>query len=293
MCPKGIRHCRNAQTQLSGISGQTYFQSLPQASGAIYNKFDKIINTPPIAAIFSSVVSTISIRDIIEDGKIVVVDLGSAATVDIIKFVGTLLINMFNLENKIRFDLGDARKVPFNIYIDEVHMFSAPVIRELLNNVRKYNMKVTVATQSIKVLDDSLAKELDDLFRCMVMFRCDAETGRLLARNLPLNEQQLAQLSFHRFAAFSQGFQRVSGIGKTKHVEIPSRWRQVAQDSLERYGKAIPSLSEGSLGSENADRTIPKLSPLGVLCTEHAVSARRQGKAQGYSLIIDCKVWGA
>ena len=233
-----------------------------EASGAIYNKFDKIINTPPIAAIFSSVVSTISIRDIIEDNKIVVVDLGSAATVDIIEFVGTLLINMFNLENKIRFDLGDARKVPFNIYIDEVHMFSAPVIRELLNNVRKYNMKVTVATQSIKVLDESLAKELDDLFRCMVMFRCDAETGRLLARNLPLNEQQLAQLSFHRFAAFSQGFQRVSGIGKTKHVQIPSRWRQVAQESLERYGKEIPVLSEGSLGPEKVDRTVPKLSPL-------------------------------
>ena len=233
-----------------------------EASGAIYNKFDKIINTPPIAAIFSSVVSTISIRDIIEDSKIVVVDLGSAATVDIIEFVGTLLINMFNLENKIRFDLGDARKVPFNIYIDEVHMFSAQVIRELLNNVRKYDMKVTVATQSIKVLDESLAKELDDLFRCMVMFRCDAETGRLLARNLPLNEQQLAQLSFHRFAAFSQGFQRVSGIGKTKHVQIPSRWRQVAQESLERYGKEIPVLSEGSLGPEKVDRTVPKLSPL-------------------------------
>lgn len=132
----------------------------PEASGAIYNKFDKIINTPPIAAMFSSTESTISFKEIIEEGKIVIVDLGSAATVDIIEFMGTMLINMFNLENKIRFDLGDSVKTPFNIYIDEVHMFSAPVIRELLNNVRKYNMKVTVATQSIKVLDDKLAKEL-------------------------------------------------------------------------------------------------------------------------------------
>ena len=30
----------------------------PESAGAIYNKFDKIINTPPIAAIFSSVEST-------------------------------------------------------------------------------------------------------------------------------------------------------------------------------------------------------------------------------------------
>ena len=235
----------------------------PEAAGAIYNKFDKIINTPPIAAIFSSTESTISIKEIIEDGKIVVVDLGSAATVDIIEFVGTLLINMFNLENKIRFDLGDVAKVPFNIYIDEVHMFSAPVIRELLNNVRKYNMKVTVATQSIKVLDDNFAKELDDLFRCMVMFRCDFETGRLLARNLPLDERELAQLSFHRFAAFSQGFERVAGVGKTRHVDIPSRWKDMAQHSLSLYGKEmIPlSSSQGSFGVEKSS-IMPKLSPL-------------------------------
>ena len=235
----------------------------PEAAGAIYNKFDKIINTPPIAAIFSSTESTINIKEIIEDSKIVVVDLGSAATVDIIEFVGTLLINMFNLENKIRFDLGDVTKVPFNIYIDEVHMFSAQVIRELLNNVRKYNMKVTVATQSIKVLDDNFAKELDDLFRCMVMFRCDFETGRLLARNLPLDERELAQLSFHRFAVFSQGFERVAGVGKTKHVDVPSRWRDMARYSLSRYGKEmIPlSSSQGSFGVERSS-IIPKLSPL-------------------------------
>ena len=232
----------------------------PEAAGAIYNKFDKIINTPPIAAMFSSAESTISIREIIEDGKIVIVDLGSAATIDIIEFMGTLLINMFNLENKIRFDLGDSVKTPYNLYIDEVHMFSPSVIRELLNNVRKYNMKVTVATQSIKVLDDDLAKEIDDLFRCLVMFRCDFDTARLLARNMPVEEADLAQLGFHRFAAFSQGFDRVSGIGKTRHIEIPSRWKDVAQKSLEKYGKEIP-LESYSFASKKGS-SMPIISPL-------------------------------
>ena len=229
----------------------------PEAAGAIYNKFDKIINTPPIAAMFSSAESTISFKEVIEEGKIVIVDLGSAATLDIIEFMGTMLINMFNLENKIRFDLGDSAKTPFNIYIDEVHMFSAPVIRELLNNVRKYNMKVTVATQSIKVLDDKLAKELDDLFRCMVMFRCDHSTAKLLARNMPLDEKELAHMGFHRFAAFSQGSKRVSGVGKTRHIEIPSRWEGVARNSLERYGKEIHT----DLYTKK-DSTLPKISPL-------------------------------
>ena len=230
----------------------------PEAAGAIYNKFDKIINTPPIAALFSSAESTVSIRDAIEGGKIVIVDLGSAATTDIIEFVGTLLINMFNLENKIRFDLGDSERTPFNIYIDEVHMFSAPVIRELLNSVRKYNMKVTVATQSVKVLDDDLARELDDLFRCMVMFRCDFDTARLLARNLPLEERQLAHLGFHRFAAFSQGVERISGIGMTRYIKTPSRWEEVARKSLQRYGKAVHADSFSSVKSS----MMPKLSPL-------------------------------
>ena len=231
-----------------------------EATGAIYNKFDKIINTPPIAAFFSSAESTVSIREIIEDSKIVIVDLGSAATTDLIEFMGTLLINMFNLENKIRFDLGDAKKTPFNLYIDEVHMFSPSVVRELLNNVRKYGMKVTVATQSVKALDKEFSQEFEDLFRCLVMFRCDNETATLLSKNLPLTTEQLAQLGFHRFAAFSQGFDRIAGIGKTRHIEIPSRWEAVAKKSLEKYGKEIP-IESYSFASKKGG-LVPEISPI-------------------------------
>ena len=240
---------------------ENVFPNFPsEAVGAIYNKFDKIINTPPIAAMFNSVESTINIKDIIEDNKILIVDLGSGATTDLIEFVGTLLINLFSLENRIRFDLGQTEKTPFNLYIDEVHMFSPSVIRDLLNNTRKYGMKVTIATQSVKVLDSDLSKELDDLLRCMIMFRCDSDTAKVLEKNLPLEVEQLSQLDFHKFAAFSQGNTRVQGIGKTKHVEIPNKWKAVAKASLETYGKTV-DVNTLSYGNKKGS-IIPKLSPL-------------------------------
>ena len=256
---------REALTKTSEKQVRDFWENVfpkfpPEAATAIYNKFDKMINTPPIAAMFNSPESTISIKDIIEGNKIFIVDLGSGTTPDMVEFVGTLMVNMFSLENRIRFDVGNKEETPFNIYIDEVHMFSPTVIRELLNNVRKYGMKVTVATQSVKVLDKDLAKELDDLIRCMVMFKTDYETAQMLAKNLMMEPEELTQLSYHHFAMYAQGNTRVRGMGKTKHIQIPERWRKTAMLSLEKYGKAAAVDSFSFSNNKGSD--MPKVTPL-------------------------------
>ena len=281
---EALRSCSDPAVRDFWASVYPKFSS--EAAGAVYNKFDKIINTPPVAAMFSSARSSVSIRECIERGRFVVVDLGSASTPDIVEFMGTLIINMFGLENRIRFDLGEAGRTPFNIYIDEVHMFAPDVVRDLLNGVRKYGMKATVATQSVGVLGGSLPDELDDLFRCIAMFRCDRRTASVLARSMPLGEADLGRLGRHRFAAYSHGSRQVSGVGMTRHLEVAPRWRETARLSLEAHGRpAPPARSAGSFGAARgagraaagaAAAASPRLPPLQyfLLSVLHAAGGR-------------------
>ncbi len=280
---EALRSCSDPSVRDFWASVYPRFSS--EAAGAVYNKFDKIISTPPVAAMFSSARSSVSIRECIERGRFVVVDLGSASTPDIVEFMGTLIIGMFGLENRIRFDLGEARRTPFNVYIDEVHMFAPDVVRDLLNGVRKYGMKATVATQSVGVLGGSLAGELDDLFRCIAMFRCDRRTASVLARSMPLGEAELGRLGRHRFAAYSHGSRQVSGVGMTRHLEVASRWRETARLSLEAHGMPAPLRAAGSFGAARgagraaagaAAAASPRLPPLQyfLLSVLHAAGGR-------------------
>lgn len=280
---EALRSCPDPSVRDFWASVYPKFSS--EAAGAVYNKFDKIISTPPVAAMFSSARSSVSMRECIERGRFVVVDLGSASTPDIVEFMGTLIINMFGLENRIRFDLGEAGRTPFNVYIDEVHMFAPDVVRDLLNNVRKYGMKATVATQSVGALDGSLAGELDDLFRCIAMFRCDRRTASVLARSMPLGEAELGRLGRHRFAAYSHGSRQVSGVGMTRHLEVASRWKETARLSLEVHGMPAPARVAGSFGAARgagraaagaAAASSPRLPPLQyfLLSILHAAGGR-------------------
>ena len=278
---EALRSCSDPSVRDFWASVYPRFPS--EAAGAVYNKFDKIIGTPPVAAMFSSPSSSVSIRECIERGRFVVVDLGSASTADIVEFMGTLIIGMFGLENRIRFDLGEAARTPFNVYIDEVHMFSPEVVRDLLNGVRKYGMKATVATQSVAALGGGLADEVDDLFRCVAMFRCDRRTASVLARSMPLGEADLGMLGRHRFAAYSHGSLQVAGVGMTRHLEVAPRWRETARLSLEAYGRAAPA--PGSFGAARgagraaagaAAAASPRLPPLQyyMLSVLHAAGGR-------------------
>ena len=278
---EALRSCSDPSVRDFWASVYPRFPS--EAAGAVYNKFDKIIGTPPVAAMFSSPASSVSIRECIERGRFVVVDLGSASTADIVEFMGTLIIGMFGLENRIRFDLGEAARTPFNVYIDEVHMFSPEVVRDLLNGVRKYGMKATVATQSVAALGGGLGDEVDDLFRCVAMFRCDRRTASVLARSMPLGEAELGMLGRHRFAAYSHGSLQVAGVGMTRHLGVAPRWKETARLSLEAYGRAAPA--PGSFGAARgagraaagaAAAASPRLPPLQyyMLSVLHAAGGR-------------------
>ena len=278
---EALRSCRDPSVRDFWASVYPRFPS--EAAGAVYNKFDKIISTPPVAAMFSSPSSSVSIRECIERGRFVVVDLGSASTADIVEFMGTLVIGMFGLESRLRLDLGGAGGAPFNVYIDEVHMFSPEVVRDLLNGARKHGMKATVATQSVAALRGGLADEIDDLFRCTAMFRCDRRTASVLARSMPLGEAELGRLGRHRFAAYSHGSRPVAGVGMTRHVEVAPRWEEAARLSLERFGRPAPRAASfgaargaGRAAAGAAAAASPRLPPLQyfVMSLLHAAGGR-------------------
>lgn len=231
------------------------------AGRSAYNKLDKILSTPQVAAMLDTSQSTIDFADIMESGKWVIIDLSSGGSDDVISFVGTILINMVYVEAKKRFGRTDCIPKPFFMYIDEAHLFAPFALRELLNTMRKANVKVTITSQTINTFPREFAKEISALVRTIACFKVDTETATMFKTVMPVPVETLTSMTHGRFAFYSQGYTPLSGLLRVFPIVDRKRdWRGLARYSVEKYGKST-SLEKYIIPTKTKGET-PQVTPL-------------------------------
>lgn len=238
---------------------EQYYQK--DAGRAAYNKLDKILATPQVAAILDTPRSTLDFGDVMESGKWVVIDLSSGGSDDVISFVGTILINMVYVEAKKRFGRPAESLKPFFMYIDEAHLFAPFALRELLNTMRKANVKVAITSQTLNTFPREFAREVSALVRTIICFKVDTETASMFKTVMPVEVDILTSLSHGRFAFYSQGNPPVSGLLRVFPIVDRSRdWITLAEYSAKRYGE--PTSFEKYIMQTRQDGDFPSISPL-------------------------------
>ena len=211
-----------------------------EAGSAAYNKLDKILATPPVAAMLDTPTSSVDFADALNYGKFIIVDLSSGTSDDITSFLGSIILHMIYVEAKKRVDNTEQLATPFYIYIDEAHLFSPFALREILNTMRKFNVKVTLATQTINAYPKRVADEIPALARTIICFKCDTGTAHSFQNLLPLGIDEMVGLSLHRFAFYSQGVPPIVGVAMTRPIRTKlDSWQNLARFSVQKYGEAI------------------------------------------------------
>ena len=209
-----------------------------EAGGVIFNKINKMLTIPEMDAMFNTERSSISFADIINRGMYVVLDFGGVPN-DMVLFLGNVFLHLFYTQYKKRERNSFGKYDTFNLYLDEVQMFSSSMIRELLNTVRKYGIKATIATQSTSALSKELADEIMTLCRAVACFRCDSTTAHHLKSLLPIKPEAQQQLSFHYFSFYVAGDRPVRAVARTKHMAIKDRSQQASEYSVNRLGSYV------------------------------------------------------
>ncbi len=217
------------------------------AGSSAYNKIDKILSTPTVAAIFDTTKSSISIHDVMHERKMLVVDLSTGASDDIAKFLGSIFLNMLYVDAKKRLDVKGTESEddnPFYVYVDEAHMFSNSTMSEMLRALRKFGVKMTLATQTSNAYEQEFAQEIPGTCKTIVTSRCDFNTANLLRAVMSVSAEEMQRLPKHLFAMFSdEGGAAANAILRSRPVPFPGSqtwdWKKVAARSAERWGKEV------------------------------------------------------
>jgi len=95
-------------------------------------------------------------------------------------FLGGLLIGAFQAATMARARVLPAERHPFEIVIDEVSSFAAAPLLQLLAEARKYGISLTLATQSVAVLDPQVRAAILGNVGALHVFRVGGEDAELL-----------------------------------------------------------------------------------------------------------------
>ena len=158
-----------------------YFRS--EAISPIQNKVGQFITSRVIRKIIGQRRSSFDIGAIMNEGKILIVDLSKGKIgEDASNLLGAMLLTRIELAALGRASLSSDRRKDFYVYIDEFYNFTTASFANILAEARKYGIGLILAHQYIEQLSEELRAAIFGNVGTIVSFRLGAHDAEYLAR---------------------------------------------------------------------------------------------------------------
>lgn len=155
-----------------------------EAIAPVLNKVGAFTANPVIRNIIGQPKSTFNIREIMDEGKILIVNLSKGLIgEDNAGILGAFLVTKIQLAAMSRSDIPDIKdRRPFYLYVDEFQNFATDSFATILSEARKYGLNLTVANQYISQMSDTVRDAVFGNVGTMISFRVSADDSPILAK---------------------------------------------------------------------------------------------------------------
>lgn len=129
-----------------------------EAIAPVQNKVGQFLSSSVIRNIVAQVKSTLNLRRIMDDGKILIVNLSKGRIgEDNMRLLGGMLITKIQLAAQERQNIpSELDRRDFYLYVDEFQNFANESFASILSEARKYRLNLTIAHQYIEQLDEKV-----------------------------------------------------------------------------------------------------------------------------------------
>lgn len=155
-----------------------------EAVAPVLNKVGAFTANPIIRNIIGQPRSTFNIRKIMDEGKILVVNLSKGLIgEDNAGILGAFLVTKIQLAAMSRSDIPNIEdRRPFYLYVDEFQNFATDSFATILSEARKYGLNLTVANQYISQMSETVRNAVFGNVGTMICFRVSADDSPILAK---------------------------------------------------------------------------------------------------------------
>ncbi|MFA5633981.1 MAG: type IV secretory system conjugative DNA transfer family protein [Candidatus Dojkabacteria bacterium] len=145
------------------------------------SKFDKFTTNLAIRNIIGQSQSSFDFREIMDSGKILIVNLSKGKLgEENMSFLGLLLVQKMLAAALSREDVAEEARRDFFFYADEFQNFATEEFNSILSEARKYRLNLTLAHQYIGQLPEDIKGAVFGNVGSLFITRCSAEDAEFL-----------------------------------------------------------------------------------------------------------------
>jgi hypothetical protein len=183
--------------------GQWNEKQVNESIAPVLNKVGAFTANPIIRNIIGQPKSSFDIRKIMDEGKILVVNLSKGLIgEDNAAILGSFLVTKVQLAAMSRSDipLVEDRR-PFYLYVDEFQNFATDSFAVILSEARKYGLNLTVANQYVSQMTDNVRDAVFGNVGTTISFRVSADDAPVLVKQFEptFEESDIIQLNNRNF----------------------------------------------------------------------------------------------
>jgi len=218
--------------------------SLSNMAPYITSKFNNFIANDYLRPIIGQEKSAFNFRQIMDEGKIFLVNLSKGKIGDInANLLGMIITGKFLMAALSRVDVEQSKRRDFYLYIDEFQNFTTDSIATILSEARKYRLNLTIAHQFIAQLEEKIRDAVFGNVGSMIVFRVGAQDAEFLVKQFEPTFSQFDLMNIDNFNAYAKILinNQTSRPFNIRTIKYPSPDMSLAQTiktlSIHKYGR--------------------------------------------------------
>ncbi|MFH0892006.1 MAG: type IV secretion system DNA-binding domain-containing protein [Candidatus Falkowbacteria bacterium] len=224
-----------------------------EAVSPIQNKVGQFLSTSLIRNIIGQVKSTIDMRKIMDEGKILILNLSKGRIgEDSSSLLGSMMITKIQLAAMSRVDIPENERRDFYLYIDEFQNFTTESFANILSEARKYRLNLIMAHQYIEQLGEIVKPAVFGNVGTLIVHRVGAADAEELVQEFApvFTEEDIVNLPKYEIylklmidGIASEPFS-ARGLAPLSKEEVEGNLEKVISVSRERYARERAAVEE-------------------------------------------------
>ncbi len=222
-----------------------------EAVAPIQNKVGQFVSNPIMRNILGQTKSTIDIEEIMDQGKILLVNLSKGRIgEDNSALLGAMLITKMQLGAMRRAYIPEHKRKDFYLFVDEFQNFATESFATILSEARKYRLSLTIAHQYITQMEEEVRDAVFGNVGTMIIFRIGAVDAEFIEQEtMPtITAMDLVDLDkydiYVKLAIDGITSRAFSATTLEPYTDITNNHDKAVRVSRERYGRRREVIEE-------------------------------------------------
>lgn len=154
-----------------------------EACAPIQNKLGALLSDPTLYRILVEPKVDLRFRSLMDEGKVLLVNVAKGRLGEDSAFLlGSLLVSTLGLAAFSRAEVEPERRLPFFVYLDEFHSFTTLMLANMMSELRKYGVGLTLANQHMHQLESDIRHAVLGNAGTLISFRVGPDDASILAK---------------------------------------------------------------------------------------------------------------